>query len=321
MSLPIVSLISASRYHNFFGFRVSCNGGEYEIVICPTNGISVMDPANLCRLYQPERREDNPEPNSQHPWQIVVPLQPFGTCCCHCRFCGYSRNKPVWLYATPEVELAILTYARDYAMAEGLVSNPAQVKFSLLKGGEISLHAGFENVLDAIYQTFPENWLKVSSIGSNNLNFFERLILYQSRHPQQRICLQLSVNSTDQDQRLWLVNKEDGNGIRLYDLAEIAAFAKKWKQLSFGHRCVTLTFTLMDSTARDPQALIKAFPDKESVVFRLRKMHNESGDDLQPISYHGYEKLYLALKTAGYRVILGNPTYDEVEHHLKPGWT
>lgn len=308
------------KHARYWGLPAICGGEVYEMVLCPTTGDSTMDPENLGRYFSPQTSKDNPEANQKHPYQLVIPLQSGGTCAAHCKFCTYGCRKPATVYASPQVIVSLLQAGVNFARNEGAIEKIEQLKFSLLKGGEISLHPRFEAVLEAIYRAFPTVQVKISSIGSSNLKFLERIIAYRRRLPEHQVTLQISVNATDENQRSWLVNKEGSRTIKLYSLGELADYARQWKASSTGRR-VSLTFTLMDMTVCDASTLIKIF-SLEDVVFRLRRMHPETDTNYHLCSISGkdYADLYWPLIKAGFKVILGNPTFDEIEHILTQGW-
>jgi len=276
-----------------------------------------MDPANLTSYFEPKSRNQNPEQNKDHPYQIVIPLQPGGACAANCVFCNYGRKRQT-PYATPETIVTLLRTGLRIALDEKLVEIPEQVKFSLLKGGEISLHPKFEAVLEAIYQGFPTVQVKISSIGAKNKDFLKRIIRYRRENPAHKLTLQISVNSTDEEQRVRLVNRKDSGAIQLYTLEDLSGYAPLWKEVS-GGRCLSLTFTLMHDTVCDPEVLKVSFFSDE-VVFRMRRMHPATGSNLVTIKRQDYETIYKHLANVGFIVIIGNPCYDELEHYLIQGW-
>lgn len=309
---------NVKNYGPYWGYRIVCDAKEFELVICPTHDNSVTALENLDKYYAPQLRKENPPPHPEHPYQIVIPLQPGGTCFGHCKFCNYSRQKPPLPYASPEAIVALLKTGIKIALENKIVKAEKELKFSLLKGGEISLHPNFEKVLTAIYQEFPDVQVKMSSIGSKNLNFLPRIIEYRRQHPNHKTTLQISVNSTDEEQRHKLVNKLNSKAIKLYTLHKLSFYAKKWIAVSFGRR-LSLTFTLMDETICNPEILIRIFSPKD-VVIRLRRMNPKTGHSLFTISKEDYKKISSVLVKTGFTVINGNPTYDEIEHYLVQGW-
>jgi len=293
------------------------NGESYEIVICPTSNNSVMQPQNLLKYYAPKTIDDNPPQNPEHPWQIVVPIQSDGSCAANCSFCRYGQQTPT-PYTSPKDIVGLLTIGMNIALDRGLVEDKDKLKLSLLKGGDVSLHPNFENVVRAIANSFPNNFLKLSSVASSQLGFFgnmtQLIIELRNKSPNFSIALQISANSTNEVQRLETVNG-GSNSIRLYTLEEIQTFASFWRKTT--DRRLTITFTLHEGTIFDPNTIMEKF-NPADVVIKMRRIHPFTGMGLNQFSQKKYFRAYLTLVENGFNVIAGNPSYSELRHKLSP---
>ncbi len=304
-------ILSVDECSTYLECLVEADGQRFEVVVCPTSDSSVMNADGVNRFYAPQSVEENPPQNPNHPYQVVVPVQPEGSCVAKCTFCPYGSvdSRP---YASAETIIDLLTAGRDIALQHGVVNSESSLKFSLLKGGDISFNRNIGNVIAAIASRFPSNTLKLSSIGARNTGFLERLLDARASLGDYQISLQLSVNSTDEAQRHEIVNGGQSGNIHLYNLADINQFASSWRQY-LGRR-VTTTFTLQDHSIFDV-AEIRNHLSPDNAVIKLRRLHPSTG---RPIGEERYRKIHQTLTEAGYTVIVGNPTYSELAHKLTP---
>ena len=127
--------------------------------------------------------------------------------------------------------------------------------------------------------------------------------------------LQLSINSTDEKERLEMFR---GNALPLYQIGRMLDGA-----IPVGRK-FTLNFALAGYTI-DPAVLLRYFPP-EAWICKLTPMHNTATaqqhgieTDQGYVSYTPYRETERALKDAGYDVIVFVPSLEEDESRITCG--
>ena len=309
-----VSIKQINQHGKFFGGILELESKLYELVIAPTHDYnSVTDGNNLNKYFSPTHNSHDPPFNKETPYQVEVPLHPNGSCIAKCHFCGYGGKKAT-PYSKPETIISLFKKGINIALDYGLVESKKSLKLGLLKGGDLSLNKGLENLLHSLYTHFPENKIKVSSVAAKKYDFFGSMLNIKNDFPYQKVSLQVSLNGTCDYDRESIVNGNGPNKIKLYSLEEINSFATEWNNIS--GRKLTLTSTLEDKTIFDSNVVKNTF-DPENVIVKLRKV-NPISKQIQSISKKRYKEIYSELISFGYTVIIGNPTYSELTHKLTP---
>jgi hypothetical protein len=309
-----VSIKQINQHGKFFGGILELESKLYELVIAPTHNYeSVIDKNNLEKYFSPKSILHDPPTNTETPYQVEVPLHHDGSCVAKCHFCGYGGKKATF-YSKSETIISLFEKGIDIALNYGLVKNKKSLKLGLLKGGDLSLNKNLETLLYSLSEKFLENKIKISSIAAKKYGFFESMLNFKKKSSQQKISLQISLNSTCDYERERIVNGNGPNKIKLYCLDEINNFANEWKEV-YGRK-LTLTSTLEDKTIFDTNVIKEKF-DPDNVILKLRKV-NPISNEIKSISKKKYTETYFKLVNLGYTVIIGNPTYSELTYKLTP---
>lgn len=129
--------------------------------------------------------------------------------------------------------------------------------------------------------------------------------------------LQISLNSTDEDQRAEMFN---GSALTLTGIAEVMRDVEKPKG-----RKITLNVALHDSFVVDPNILLSHF-DPEDYLIKITPMHKTTACHENTLStsqgyecFYPYKKVEDECKAAGYDVIVFVPSHEEDESKITCG--
>lgn len=238
-------------------------------------------------------------------WVLIVSTL-FG-CPIRCRFCdagGFYQGK----LSRDEIFEQI-----DYLIGRRYPDRkvPAEkFKIQFARMGEPSFNENVLAVLDEIPGRYdlPGLILSLSTIAPvGRESFFRELLRVKKRMPAGRFQFQVSLHTTDQGLRDWLVPTPK------WDYRQIADYGKAFYQP--GDRKIVLNFALVEGMPVDPGRL-KEYFSPDIFFIKITPLNPTYAAQLNQISSHivpekqEYE-IIGALKKAGYEVLLSIGEWEE----------
>lgn len=259
-------------------------------------------------------------------YKLVVTISTQKGCPMHCAFCDCPKVK-----FGGNISVDELKYQVETAIRESGATHTRRLNLHLARMGEPSLNA--KNVLNYLQFEFRQQVAELIDADEVHPVFTTMMPKVLGKEKLQEILLdfcdlknygyageaglQLSINSTDEEQRQFLFG---GQSLTLEEISEIG----KALPMPVGRK-YTLNFPVTASTILDPARLSELF-DKNKFIVKITPIHEtheaiENGitTEMGYYSYDVYKQFEQPLLDAGWDVIVFIPSKEEDEDRITCG--
>lgn len=258
--------------------------------------------------------------------KMVVTISTQKGCPMNCMFCDCPKVKfggnisrvELAEEVTNAIAFSGCKYTKRFNLHLARMGEPALNAINVLEFLKYDLRALVNNMMkaDTIHPVFTTMCPK--GVGKEKLaEILQAFCSIKNVDYKGEAGLQLSINSTDEEQRNQLFR---GRSLSLEEIAEIAAILPMPKGRKY-----TLNFPVTDKTILDPKELSRLF-DKEKFIVKITPIHetheaNENGIST-PEGYYKYDvyrQFEQPLIEEGWQVIVFIPSKEEDEDRITCG--